>query len=92
MTVPNSGGSVTVCVLLFAAHRETMGARRLEIALPAGTTLDGLYDELQRRSPAMEAIRPSTSFAINREVVPSSTPLTAGDEVALLQPVSGGTR
>jgi molybdopterin converting factor small subunit len=81
-----------VRVLLFAAHREAMGGGRLVCDVPNGASLEMLYDELERREPRMADLRPFTTFAVNREVVGASTTLSDGDEVALLQPVSGGAR
>ena len=81
---------MTITVLLFAAHRELFGASRLTLAVPAGANLEALYAEIVSRVPRMAELRPSTTFAVNREVVQASTVLKDGDEVALLQPVSGG--
>ena len=78
-------------LLLFAAHREAVGTNQLEITVPEGTTAGDLYGEMERREPALQALRRYTSFAVNREVVPAGTRLHPGDEVAFLQPVSGGS-
>lgn len=79
-----------VRVLLFASHREMVGQARLELSVPIDTRVEELFDELTRRAPRLQELRPFTTFAVNREVVDSSTILREGDEVALLQPVSGG--
>jgi molybdopterin converting factor subunit 1 len=84
--------TITVRVLLFAAYRETMGERELELEAPPDCTLADLYGLLEERRPAMSKLRGYTTFAVNREVVPPRTVLRDGDEVALLQPVSGGCR
>ena len=81
---------MTVCVLLFAAHREAVGSSRTEIDIPDGSTLDDLYEYLQSQYHRLRELRSFTTFAVNREVVDSSSILHGGDEVALLQPVSGG--
>lgn len=75
---------------MFAVHREVMETNRLDCELPDGANLETLYEELERLRPAMRELRSSTSFAVNREIVESYTPLRSGDEVALLAPVSGG--
>jgi len=82
--------SVSVQVMLFASHREVFGESRLELLVPEGTSVEALYAELARERPRMRELRPFTTFAVNREVVDSSTIVHDGDEVALLQPVSGG--
>ena len=79
-----------VKVMIFASHREIMGTGMLELEVPDGATLDDLFDRLVARQPDLFALRRFTSFAVNREIVESSTRLASGDEVALIQPVSGG--
>jgi molybdopterin converting factor subunit 1 len=82
---------VRVHVLFFAAYREAVGTSRQELEVPDGTTAGQLYDRLQASIPRLGALRPYTTFAVNREVVGPTQPLRPGDEVAFLQPVSGGT-
>lgn len=84
--------SIQVHVLLFAAHREVLGCNRLDLDLAEGATVEDVFRNLSDMSPAFAELRAFTSFAVNREIVPPETPLQPGDEVALLQPVSGGAR
>ncbi len=79
-----------VCVLLFAAYRELLGASRLELSVPYGATLQDVYRALEVREPRLAQLRDSTTFALNREVAPPGSAVREGDEIALLQPVSGG--
>ncbi len=79
-----------VCVLLFASYRELLGASRLELAVPRGATLQDVYRALEAREPRLAQLRGATTFALNREVVSSGSTVHDGDEIALLQPVSGG--
>lgn len=79
-----------VTVRLFAGHRERVGASRLELELPDDASVSDAFAALARRYPALNEMDSFTTFARNREVVPRETALTDGDEVALLQPVSGG--
>lgn len=83
---------MTVRVLLFAAHREAVGTGRTSLDLPDGSSVEDAFTSLSRQYPAIADLRPFTSFAVNREVVPADHALSAGDELALLQPVSGGGR
>lgn len=82
----------TICVqvMLFASHREVFGESRLQLSVAEGTTVEGLYGELVERNARFGELRPFTTFAVNREVVAPTTVIHEGDEVALLQPVSGG--
>ncbi|HEX6507860.1 MAG TPA: MoaD/ThiS family protein [Chloroflexota bacterium] len=81
---------IRVNVLLFAAHRETMGPRKLECTLPDGSTVESVYGELVAQEPRMADLRAFTTFALNRQMVEPCTVVRDGDEIALLQPVSGG--
>lgn len=79
-----------VRLLLFAAYREIVGERQLELEVPDRTTVGDVYRIMEGKLPALAPLRPYTTFAVNREVVEAFTPLQAGDEVAFLQPASGG--
>lgn len=82
--------TLTIRVLLFAVFRETLGDRQIELAAPVGSTPEDIFRLLEERRPDMSALRPYTTFAVNREVVSADTVLKDGDELALLQPASGG--
>jgi MoaE-MoaD fusion protein len=82
---------VRVVLLLFAAYREIAGASRLELAVPEGSSPLDVFATLETRHPRLAAMRGSTTFAVNREIVTPTTPLREGDEVAFLQPMSGGS-
>ena len=81
---------MTVRLLLFARYRELLGARHLDLEVREGTTAGDLYGLMEAREPALAELRPYVAIAVNREVVGPSHLLTPGDEVAFLQPVSGG--
>ncbi|HEX8919232.1 MAG TPA: MoaD/ThiS family protein [Chloroflexota bacterium] len=81
---------IPIHVLLFAAHREAMGTNHVDVLVPESSTAEQVFEALCQRQPKLAALRPWTSFAINREVADPSTRVFAGDELALLQPVSGG--
>jgi molybdopterin synthase catalytic subunit/molybdopterin converting factor small subunit len=74
-----------VVVRLFAGLRERagMGERRLE--LPEGSSVGDVWAALELgHEPA------GLLYAVNRRYAATETLLTAGDEVALIPPVSGG--
>lgn len=81
---------VSIIVLLFAAYRERVGAPRLALTLPSGATAADAFVAAGDLYPALRPLRDFTTFAVNREVVAPDHPLDSGDEVAFLQPVSGG--
>lgn len=78
-------GGVKVDVKLFAMLRERAGADSVEVELADGATVDDLLAELADLIGAMPV-----RAAVNREYSDSARPLAAGDEVALIPPVSGG--
>lgn len=79
-----------VRLLLFAAHRELVGDSRLELDVPENSTAEDVYLIMEGRQPALEPLRPFTTFAVNRQIADPSTVLHPGDEIAFLQPSSGG--
>lgn len=79
-----------VTVRLFASHRERVGAPAVELDLAPESTAEDAFAALVQSYPALLETRSFTSFASNRQVVQPSHVLSEGDELALLQPVSGG--
>ena len=78
-----------VKVLLFGAAADRAGTR--ETVIPAeGATLDELWPILAERYPDLSPMRDTLAFAVNGEYARGDTPVSPGDEVAVLPPVSGG--
>jgi molybdopterin converting factor subunit 1 len=82
--------SVGVRVLLFSVLRERIGTGAMAATLPAPATGRTLLDHLAERFPALRDYRPIVRLAVNEQYAPPDTPLSDGDEVALITPVSGG--
>jgi molybdopterin converting factor subunit 1 len=80
---------MTVSVRLFAGLRERAGTDRLELELPDGATVGELLDALAG-TPVGPIGPRQCVVAINREYADAGQPIAAGDEVALVPPVSGG--
>lgn len=78
-----------VRTLLFATYRELAGAEALEIELPVGATAADLVDRL-RSTTGLHRLPEEPALAVNQVYASLSTPLSDGDEVALLPPVAGG--
>ena len=79
-----------VRVRCFAAAREIVGTAELILDLPEGSTLIQLVDEVRCRFPRLEGLAGSLLYSVNREYASSDKRLAAGDEIALIPPVSGG--
>jgi MoaE-MoaD fusion protein len=74
-----------VTVRLFAMLRERAGARELTLELPDGARVS---DALAELGPIAEGL--PLVMAVNREYADADQLLDAGDELALIPPVSGG--
>lgn len=81
---------VDVTVRLFASLREHAGAGTVALQLGDGATVADAIAEL--RSGPLSGLPENAPFvtAVAREYVKSDHPLTEGDELALVPPVSGG--
>jgi MoaD family protein len=77
-------------VRLFAALRELAGASEVEAeGKTAGEVADVLSERFGERFAQIAAVG---SLVVNGERASRTTAVAAGDEVALLPPVSGGAR
>jgi MoaE-MoaD fusion protein len=76
---------VRVTVRLFAGLRERAGFGERTVELPEDSTLGDVWPAL-----ALGDEPAGLLYALNREYAPAERRLTAGDEVALIPPVSGG--
>jgi molybdopterin synthase catalytic subunit len=84
--------AVTVRVRLFAILRERAGRDSLELELPDGATVADAIDALAGE-PGLEDVleRLPVAAAVNLEYAAPEAALRAGDELALVPPVSGGS-
>jgi molybdopterin converting factor subunit 1 len=82
---------VRVNVKLFARLRELVGSGdlALDVAGQAATVAD-VWAVLVAAHPAAESYTRSMSCAVNLDYARMTTPVSDGDEVAFLPPVSGG--
>jgi molybdopterin converting factor subunit 1 len=78
-----------VSVRLFAGLRERAGTDRIEIELPESARVADVLAAMA--STPVGELRPRECVvAVNREYADADEPVRAGDEVALVPPVSGG--
>ncbi|MGH2855889.1 MAG: molybdenum cofactor biosynthesis protein [Solirubrobacteraceae bacterium] len=75
-----------VTVKLFASLRERAGAGELTLRLRDGARVDDALAALRDRVGDVPFV-----LAVNREYAPADLALSAGDELALIPPVSGGS-
>lgn len=81
---------MNVTVKLFAGHRERVGSSEIAVDLPEGSTVEDAFGLMVRTYPTLGEMESFTTFARNQQVVRPETLLNEGDELALLQPMSGG--
>jgi molybdopterin synthase catalytic subunit len=74
-----------VVVRLFAGLRELAGTGQRDLELPAGALLADVWPAL-----GLGDEPPGLLYAVNKEYAEAPQPLSDGDEVALIPPVSGG--
>ncbi len=77
-----------VKVRFFASHRETVRMSLEYYELPESVVLADLIKMVYERHPKLDL--KGAAFAVNKRISPPSMPLSEGDEVAILPPVSGG--
>jgi molybdopterin converting factor subunit 1 len=77
-------------VLLFAVYRDLAGVGELTVNVADGATAGMALAELQSRDSRFAALPERPAVAINREYASLDTPLSDGDELALIPPVAGG--
>ena len=76
-----------VTVRLFAVLRERAGVGEVVLDLPDGARVDDALERLDGLADGLPLV-----LAVNREYAPADRVLAAGDEIALIPPVSGGER
>lgn len=79
-----------VKVLLFAALAERANRRDLLVTLADHATVHMLLEEIGSQHPELSGLLPSCFVSLNQEYASPSTVIQAGDEIAILPPVSGG--
>ncbi len=80
-----------ITVRYFAAHRDITGTASERIEVADGATLGHIWDVLEVRYPALSPYRGRVLLACNERFGDAATPVTAGDTVAFIPPVSGGS-
>jgi molybdopterin converting factor subunit 1 len=81
----------TLSLLYFAAISDLLGSNGERLAIPDSVRNVGeLGAHLERVHPALAGKLGSVRIAVNEEFAEPGAPLTDGDVVALIPPVSGG--
>jgi molybdopterin synthase catalytic subunit len=80
-----------ITLRLFAGHRDIVGQAELTLSVAEGTTIDMVWQQLTRDYPRLAGYTGRVLYAINQEYSEPDSVLHAGDEVAFIPPVSGGS-
>ncbi|MEW6582287.1 MAG: MoaD/ThiS family protein [Actinomycetota bacterium] len=83
-------GQIAVTVRLFASLREAAGVDRLTVEVAPGTPVGAVWSHLPESVRGGDEPPGGLRYALNHEWTLPGAPLRAGDEVALILPVSGG--
>ncbi len=78
-------------VRLFAQHRDIVGQPELQLTVEDDATVGSVWQLLAARYPALALSTRSLLYAVNQVYADPATPVAAGDEVAFIPPVSGGS-
>ena len=79
-----------VKILLFATLRDYVGAKTLEMEIPAGITIANLKALMVKAYPRLAPVEESMMAAINREYTADEEVVPVEAEIAFFPPVSGG--
>jgi molybdopterin converting factor subunit 1 len=77
-------------VRLFARAKDLAGSDSVTVNLPDGAVVRDLKARLIAETPALAGIVDRSALAVNNEFADDATVLSAGCDIALLPPVSGG--
>jgi MoaE-MoaD fusion protein len=81
---------VRVQVLFFGLLKDVTGSSREDLDVSPGSRLDSVFDHYAGLYPRLRDLSSSIVIAHNRQFSPRETPVSDGDEIAFLPPVSGG--
>ncbi len=81
-----------ITVRFFALLRDRAGTSQTELQLPDNARVRDAAEAIAAKFPSAAAMLPRVAFAVNEEYVPPETELRDGDELAVIPPVSGGSR
>jgi molybdopterin synthase catalytic subunit len=80
-----------VRVLFFGRLRDIVGAGEQQAELSEGARVEDLFERYRTNFPELAKFRASVVASVNQEFAEWRAPLSSGDEVAFLPPVSGGS-
>jgi molybdopterin synthase catalytic subunit len=80
----------TIQVHVFARFRDVFGKDVIAVELPERATVMELRKAVASRAAQISGLLARSQVAVNNEIAHDETVVSAGDEIALIPPVSGG--
>lgn len=77
-------------MLFFGQLKDITGIAQEDAELSEGARVQDLFERYGRKYPRLASFRDSIAASVNQEYANWRAPLSSGDEVAFLPPVSGG--
>lgn len=77
-------------VLMFAAAREAAGRQSIHLEVFDDATADDVMRAIGHQLPSIAPLLSACRLAVDNQYVSPDTSMSAGCEVALIPPVSGG--
>ena len=82
---------IKVQVLFFGAARDAVGQEQIEVELESPISAGAARAKLLSDHPSLQRFGNSLLFAVNQQYAESDREISAGDELAVFPPVSGGS-
>lgn len=80
----------SVQIKLFASLKDVVGHEEVNLECPAGSNTRSIFLKLSQKFPQLKSFESSIMPAVNQSYVSWNDPVSDGDEVAFIPPVSGG--
>ena len=82
---------INLKVKLFAAHRQLLGKREVDLQVAEGATIMDVWRAMKDHHPQLAHLSDTLVAARNHDYAALDTKVSDGDEIAFIPPVSGGT-
>ena len=79
-----------ITIRLYATMKDVAKQPRITVSLPDVANVQILRDAIREQYPSLAPNMETAVVAVNRSFADPSEPISAGDEVAIFPPVSGG--
>ncbi len=89
-TMDGATPRVSLTVRFFASAARAAGCQQEALTLPTEASVDSVFAALATLHPPLQGLLPACRLAHNLEFVKGALTLAAGDELAVIPPVSGG--